>query len=97
MLVRTEGRTGPAVMGDLRNDMMLILQLPWTIYASNLGLVNYSIEIPGPVGLGDSGPASVAIPGRPVQTSASKDNPGPVTVGDLRMVSSEQVSTIYFT
>ena len=67
MPVRTEGRIGPAIMGDPKNDMML--QHPWSICAGNFGLVNVSRDIPGPVGLGDSGPASVAIPGRPVQTS----------------------------
>ena len=70
MPVRTEGCTGPAVMGDLRNDMMFLLS-PST-YLDHLcrqfGLVNVSRDIPGPVGLGDSGPASVAIPGWPVQT-----------------------------
>ena len=45
------------------------LQHPWTICAGNFGLVNVSRDILGPVGLGDYGPASVAIPGRPVQTS----------------------------
>ena len=60
-------------MGDLRNDMMLLLfpsTHPWTICAGNFGLVNVSRDIPGPVGLGDSGPASIAIPGKPVSASS---------------------------
>ena len=57
-------------MGDLRNDMMLLLSLSTSLdHLCRQLLVNVSRYIPGPVGLGDSGPASVAIPGRPVQTS----------------------------
>ena len=68
MPVRTEGHTGPAIMGDLRNDMMLLLSPSTSL--DNLSRQPWTGQcIPRPVSLGDSGPASVAIPGRPVQTS----------------------------
>ena len=57
-----------------------------------------SRDIPGPVGLGDSGPpVLLSLDGQYRLVSASRGIPGPVAVGDLRMVISERVSPIYFT
>ena len=67
MPVRTEGHTGPAAMRDPRNDMMLLLSSLTSL--DHLCRQLWTDHIPGPVSLGDSGPASVAMPGQPVQTS----------------------------
>ena len=88
-------------MVDPRNDMMLLLSpstppgpsvqatLDWSM------LVETSLDLLVWVTL--DLPVLLSLDGQCRPVSASRGIPGPVAMGDLRMVSSERVSPIYCT
>ena len=59
---------GPAAIDDPRHDMMFLLSPSTSLdhLCRQTWTISVSTDIPGPVGLGDSGLASVAVPGWPV-------------------------------